>query len=330
MTGHLTIDNMTQTIVFLDTATLSNGDIDFAPLLQLGKVILYDRTSQGEIVERCAEADIIITNKVVIDDSTMATLPNLKYICVAATGYNVVDVKSAAARGIPVSNVSGYSTPSVVQHTFAMILAALCRVATYSEQVHLGRWQAADDFTFYDHSITELAGKTMGILGLGTIGRQVARVAQAFGMAVLGVQRPSSIKDPMPGVRYVTLEELFVEADIVSLHAPLTDGNLHLVNCDLLSLMKPSAILVNTARGPLVHEGDLATALLEGHLAVACIDVLSQEPPTDGSPLIGLPNCLITPHQAWASYESRTRLLKGLVDNIGAFQSQLPLLNIVE
>jgi len=180
---------MTQTIVFLDTATLSNGDIDFAPLLQLGKVILYDRTSQGEIVERCAEADIIITNKVVIDDSTMAALPNLKYICVAATGYNVVDVKSAATRGIPVSNVSGYSTPSVVQHTFAMILAALCRVATYSEQVHLGRWQAADDFTFYDHSITELAGKTMGILGLGTIGRQVARVAQAFGMAVLGVLR---------------------------------------------------------------------------------------------------------------------------------------------
>jgi len=306
-------------IVFLDAATLSIGDIDFAELDKLGSVKIYERTTHDEVISRCKDATIIITNKVVIDKSAIAQLANLRYICVAATGYNVVDVKAASARGIPVSNVSGYSTPSVVQHVFAMILSTLNKVESYSQQTAKGRWQESIDFTFYDHSISELAGKTLGIFGYGTIGEQVGKVALAFGMNVMAVKRSVAAGTEVNGVQFVSKKQLFAESDILSLHAPLTAETKGIINYEVLQTMKSSAILVNTGRGPLIVEADLAKALQEDQIAYACLDVLSSEPPEINSPLIGLPNCIITPHQAWASQQSRQRLLDGLVANIDAY-----------
>jgi len=236
-------------IVFLDAATLSIGDIDFAELDKLGSVKIYERTTHDEVISRCKDATIIITNKVVIDKSAIAQLANLRYICVAATGYNVVDVKAASARGIPVSNVSGYSTPSVVQHVFAMILSTLNKVESYSQQTAKGRWQESIDFTFYDHSISELAGKTLGIFGYGTIGEQVGKVALAFGMNVMAVKRSVAAGTEVNGVQFVSKKQLFAESDILSLHAPLTAETKGIINYEVLQTMKSSAILVNTGRG---------------------------------------------------------------------------------
>jgi len=306
-------------IVFLDAGTLSIGDIDFGPIEQLGNFLKYDRTSRNEIISMSKEADIIITNKVVIDQVVLNKLPNLKYICVAATGYNNIDLGAARAMGIPVSNVKGYSTTGVVQHVFALLMAILNKVEPYNKAVQAGRWQSSSDFTFYDHSISELSGKTFGIFGFGTIGASVAKVAVAFGMKVLATRR--SYAENTEDITFVDKEDLFTKSDIISLHAPLNEETEGVVNSKLLTLMKRSAILINTARGPLVNEKDLATALKEGVIKAAGLDVLSQEPPTDGNPLIGIDNCIITPHQAWASIESRHRLLSGLVDNISSYQS---------
>lgn len=305
-------------IVFLDAATLTNGDIDMSRLYELGDLTIYDRTTADQLEERCAEAEIIITNKVVLTGEHMAQFEDLGYICVAATGYNNIDIAAAKKIGIPVSNVSGYSTTGVVQHTFALLLEALHQVGQYSAEVRAGSWQSAPDFSYYHHSISELSGKTMGIFGLGTIGQQVADVALAFGMDVIATSRNPE-RDAKPGVRFVRVEELFAQADVVSLHAPLNDSTKGMVNYDLLSTMKPSAILVNTARGPLIVEQDLAKALQEGKLAWACLDVLSQEPPSVDNLLIGMPNAIITPHQAWASKESRQRLLDGIVRNLTSY-----------
>jgi len=319
---------MSGQIVFLDAATLSIGDVDYSLLEDLGDVVIFERTTQDEVLDRCRAATVIITNKVVIDAAVMEALPQLKYVCVAATGYNVVDVQAARARGIEVSNVSGYSTAAVVQHTFALLLAGLNRVGIYNEQVHLGRWQSAEDFTFYDHSITELAGKKLGIIGLGTIGQQVAAVGRAFGMQILSSHREG--RQALPDVKYLSIDALFETVDVLSLHAPLTADTRHLVNYERLSLMKDTSILINTARGPLVQEEDLARALREEMIAFAGIDVLTEEPPAKGSPLFGLNNCIITPHQAWASVESRRRLLSGIVANIKSFRSEGSTLNRVD
>ena len=305
-------------IVFLDSATLSIGDIDFQSLNSIGEVTFFERTPDQLVVERSKNAEVIITNKVKITNSHLDGLPNLKYICVSATGYNNVDLEAAQRHSIPVSNVSGYSTSGVVQHVFAAILNVLNRVESYSQQVRQGRWQTSPDFTFYDHSIRELAGLTLGVFGFGSIGQKVAAVAHAFGMKIVATHRHPE-RDKVNYVKFVELEELFVASDIVTLHAPLNASTSGIINYELLSTMKPSAILINTARGPIINELDLAKALQEHKLAFACLDVLTNEPPEEDNPLIKIPNCIITPHQAWASQQSRQRLLDGLVANIQSF-----------
>lgn len=308
---------MSMNIVFLDAATLTVSDLNILFLKELGDVMFYDRTDPEDVLTRAQEADVVITNKVVLTEVILRKLPKLKYIAVAGTGFNSVHVDTAKELGIPVSNVSGYSSTGVAQHVFAMLLDVLNRSSQFSTDVHNGRWQASRDFCFYDHSISELSGKTMGIFGYGAIGEQVADIARAFGMEVLAYKRNPNESDK---VRFVDMETLFSQSDVVSLHAPLNTESKDIVNAELLSKMKSTAILVNTARGPLIVEPDLVNALKNNELAYACLDVLSSEPPLPGNPLIGIENCLITPHVAWASLESRQRLVDGLVENIQSFK----------
>jgi len=316
-------------IVFLDSATLSIGDIDYKELSELGVVVYYDRTLPQDIVHRSKDADILITNKVVITDRILSNLPNLKYICVAATGYNNVDVIAAKQRSIPVSNVSGYSTNGVAQHVFALLLDVVHRVGGYNQQVSKGRWQSSLDFSFYDHSIFELKDKVLGIYGFGSIGRRVAELGQVFGMKVISHHKHPE-RDAMQDVTFLSLEEIVEQSDVLSLHAPLSEGNKGIFDYNLLSKMKSKAILINTARGPLINEQDLAIILNENKISFACLDVLNEEPPKADHPLIGLRNCIITPHQAWATKESRQRLLEGLVANIKAFTSGSYIQNRVD
>lgn len=297
-------------------------------LEQLGDFAHFKNTSPSKVVARAKEADILITNKVVLDKEVIDQLPNLKYICVAATGYNVVDVEYAKLKGIPVSNVSGYSTPGVVQSVFAHLLNVMINIPYYDEEVIDGRWQKTGLFSFYDHPITELAGKTIGIYGFGTIGQGVAKVAQAFGMNVLAVSRNPE-RDHMDEVEYVTFEDLCRRSDVITLHASMNDSNKGIIDKYALANMKPSTIMVNTGRGGLIVEADLAKALDQDVIAFACLDVLSEEPPQDNNPLFQAKNCIITPHIAWASIESRKRLLDGVAENIEAFKAGEELQNVV-
>ena len=310
-------------IVFLDSYTTNPGDLDWSPLEALGPVRLYDRTPDELIIERSALADVLITNKTPLTATTLALLPKLKLVCVAATGYNIVDVKAARDRSIPVCNVSGYSTPAVAQHVFALMLAFTNRVAEYSAETHAGEWSRAADFSYWHQPLTELAGKTLGIYGLGAIGQATARVALAFGMEVIAVHKHPQ-RDAMAGVRFVDPPALWAESDFVTLHVPLTEKTQGLIQADTLRQMKSSAILINTGRGGLVVETDLRSALEQGQIAGAALDVLSSEPPPADHPLFGAPNCLITPHQAWASQEARQRLLAGIVENIRSWQRGEP------
>ena len=310
-------------IVILDGYTANPGDLSWEPLREIGELTVYDRTRPEETVERARDAEIVLTNKVCLRRQELDVLPRLRYIGVLATGYNVVDIDAARERGIVVTNVPAYSTKSVAQMVFAHLLTVTNRTEHYAVQNREGRWAANSDFCYWDTDLTELAGKTFGIVGLGNIGRRVAEIALAFGMKV--VARTSKSASEMPlGVEKRSLTELLRESDVVSLHCPLTDGTHHLINRQTLREMKPSAILINTGRGPLVDEQDVADALNGNRLSAYCADVLSEEPPHADSPLLQCPNAFITPHIAWATKEARQRLIDVAVNNVKAFVNKHP------
>ena len=310
-------------IVILDGFTANPGDLSWKGLEELGMLTVYDRTKPEETIARAAEADIVLTNKVIINREVMAQLPQLKYIGVLATGYNVVDIEAAHERGIIVTNVPAYSTESVAQMVFAHLLTVTNRTEHYALQNRQGRWTKNPDFCYWDFPHLELAGKTIGIVGLGNIGRRVAEIALAFGMQVKALTSKSANVLPT-GVEKANLEELLATSDIISLHCPLTDTTRHLINRDTLSVMRPSAILINTGRGPLVDDQAVASALAEGKLAAFCADVLTEEPPKADNPLLSQPNAFITPHIAWATEEARSRLLQIAISNVEAFLNAKP------
>lgn len=305
-------------IVILDGYSANPGDLSWDALKALGEVTVYDRTSREDTVERAADADIVLTNKVVIDREVMEQLPRLKFIGVLATGYNIIDVACARERGVVVSNVPAYSTESVAQMVFSHLLTVTNRTEHYAQQNREGRWTRSADFCYWDSPVMELAGKTMGIVGLGNIGRRVAEIALAFGMKVVALTSKSEALFPQ-GVRKVTLEELLGASDVVSLHCPLTGQTRHLINHDTIAMMRPTAILINTGRGPLVDDEALAEALNANRLKAYCADVMTQEPPKADNPLLGLKNVFLTPHIAWASTEARIRLLDITIKNVRAF-----------
>ncbi len=305
-------------IVVLDGYAANPGDLDWSPLSALGELIVHDRTPAALTLERAAGAQAVLTNKVVLGAQELAALPELRYIGVLATGYNVVDVNVARERGLVVANVPAYSTPSVAQHVFALLLELTRGAGRHAALVRQGRWSSSPNFAFWEGDQVELAGLTFGIVGFGAIGRAVARIAGAFGMRVLVHTRtPDQVE--WPEISFVGLDELFTSADIVSLHCPLTEETRGLVNAGRLATMKPTAYLLNTGRGPLVDEAALAVALHAGQIAGAGLDVLAQEPPPADNPLLSAPNCVITPHLAWATKASRQRLLDVAVANVRAF-----------
>ena len=310
-------------IVILDGYTANPGDMSWKELEELGTLTVYDRTKPEETVARAADAEIILTNKVIISREVMAQLPLLKYIGVLATGYNVVDIEAAHERGIIVTNVPAYSTESVAQMVFAHLLTVTNRTEHYAIQNRKGRWTSNSDFCYWDFPHMELAGKTFGIVGLGNIGRRVAEIALAFGMQVKALTSKSANTLPT-GIKKADLEELLATSDVISLHCPLTDATRHLINYETLSRMRPSAILINTGRGPLVDDQAIASALAEGQLAAFCADVLTEEPPKADNPLLSQPNAFITPHIAWATQEARTRLLQVAISNVKAFLNAKP------
>ena len=305
-------------IVVLDGYCLNPGDLSWEAMGSLGDLQVYDRTSPSELLERAEGAEVLITNKTLISDKDMDALPELKYIGVLATGYNVVDVEAAKKKGIVVTNIPAYSTHSVAQMVFAHILNITQRVEHYACLNRHGKWSDSADFSYWDTELIELDGKWMGIVGFGNIGQATARIALAFGMKVaVYTSKPQS--DLPEGVIKMDLDQLFSTCDVVSLHCPLTPSTREIVNAKRLNLMKPNAILINTGRGPLVNEQDLADALNEGRIMAAGIDVLSIEPADPSNPLLSARNCFITPHIAWATKEARTRLMQIAVSNLKEF-----------
>jgi glycerate dehydrogenase len=310
-------------LVYTDAYTLNPGDLDWAPIEALGDVTLYDRTSPEQLLDRIKDAELVLVNKVRINRETLDQLPKLRYIGVTATGYDIIDLDAAREKGIVVTNVRGYSSDSVAQLTFALLLELTLHVGRHSTSVHEGDWVASPDFSYSKSPLVELAGKTMGLVGYGDIGRSVAAIAKAFGMNVL-VNRRHSRPDATNDTQYVDQETLFSKSDIVSLHCPATPDTIGFVNQKLLSLMKPSAYLINTSRGNLINEADLASALNNEKLAGAGLDVLAAEPPKAGNPLLTAKNCVITPHIAWASREARLRLMHLVADNVRSFLDNKP------
>ncbi len=310
-------------IVVLDGNTLNPGDLSWDELRELAACEIYDRTPGELTVRRAAGAPVVLTNKTLLDREVIAALPELRYIGVLATGYNVVDLEAAATRGIPVTNVPAYGTDSVAEMVFAHIFALARRVADHAAGVREGRWARSPDFCYWDHPQLELLGRSMGIVGFGRIGRAVAARAMAFGMRVLAhdAEPPDEVPD---GVEMATLDQLFREADILTLHVPLTPETEGLVGRERLRQMKPTAFLINTSRGPVVDEAALAEALRQGRLAGAGLDVLAEEPPAEDNPLLTAPNCHITPHIAWATREARARLMAVAVENVKAWMEGRP------
>lgn len=316
-------------IVVLDGYTLNPGDLSWKDLEALGTVKIYDRTHPGEVVERASGAQVVLTNKTVLDGEALSQLPDLKYIGVLATGYNVVNLEAARRQGITVTNIPAYSTDSVAQMVFAHLLNITQRVGHYAEEVASGHWTKQADFSYWNTPLVELAGKTLGVIGLGHTGMATARIALAFGMQVLAYTSKSAAELPA-GIRKAdSLEQVFSDSNVVSLHCPLTETTKNLVNLERLKLMKREAVLINTGRGGLVNETDLAEALEKGLLAAAGVDVLSSEPPVPGHPLVGVKNCFITPHIAWATFEARQRLMGQAVRNIEAFLSGQPINTVI-
>jgi len=314
-------------IIVLDGHGLNPGDLSWKGFEKLGECTVYARTAPEQIMERAAGAEILITNKTVLTADIMRALPDLKYVGVLATGYNVVDVKAAKELGIVVTNIPAYSTDSVAQMVFAHLLTITQRVEYYTEENRKGRWANCRDFCYWDTSLMELAGKKIGIVGFGHTGQATARIASAFGMQVLVYTSKSEEQLPS-GVSKVSLDDLFSTCDVVSLHCPLTDTTKHLVNAARLKQMKASAILINTGRGPLVNEQDLADALNMGKIHAAGVDVLSCEPPKADNPLLTAKNCYVTPHIAWATIEARSRLMDMAVENLSSFLSGKTIHNV--
>lgn len=306
-------------IVVLEGYVVNPGDLSYDKLKALGDVTIYDRTPKDKVIEYSKEADILLINKTVLGKDELEQLPKLKYIGVMATGYNVVDIKAAKDLGIVVTNIPNYSTKSVSQLTFAFILELCHHAQEHSEAVRNGAWSSSKDFSFWNYPLTELDGKTLGIIGFGSIGRQVADIAEAFGLKVIAYSRTRKDESGRKNFRWVTLDELFKQSDIVSLHCPLFPETKGIINIDNLKKMKSSAFLINTGRGPLIAEEDLAYALNNGIIAGAGLDVLSKEPPAIDNPLLSAKNCIITPHIAWASKEARERLLDISINNVKAF-----------
>ena len=309
-------------IVVLDGYTLNPGDIRWEPIRKLGELTVYDRTPSEQIERRCADVPVVFTNKTPLRAETLRSLPQLKYIGLLSTGYDVVDVQEAKKLGITVTNIPSYSTEAVAQMTFAFLLELTNHVALHSQSVHNGEWSACADFCFWKTGLYELASKTIGLLGYGRIGRQTAKIAEAFGMRVIAHTR-TPFQDPI--AEWVSLDELLKQSDVLSLHAPLNDQTRGIINRNNILKMKDGAILINTSRGALVCETDLAEALRSGKLSGAGLDVLSSEPPKPDHPLLGCPNCLITPHIAWAGLETRQRLMKIAAENLSAFLSGQPI-----
>ena len=302
-------------IVVLDGHTLNPGDLSWSALEALGDCTIHAHTPPAEIVARAAGAPIVLTNKTPLSAATLAALPEAKYIGVLATGYNVVDVAAARARGIPVANVPLYGTASVAQHVFALLLELTQQVGRHSASVRAGRWSESRDFCYWETPLLELSGLTLGIVGAGRIGNAVARIGEAFGMKVVFARRSGGRAE---------LEQVLRAADVISLHCPLTDDTRHLINATTLEWMKPGTLLINTSRGPLIDDAALAAALQSGRIAGAGLDVLSVEPPPPGNPLFTAPNCLITPHIAWATRAARSRLMGTAIANVAAFLAGRP------
>lgn len=311
-------------IVVLDGASLNPGDNPWAEIAALGEFTCHDRTPAEQIVERAADADVLLTNKVVLHAATLARLPKLKFIGVLATGYNVVDVKAARARGIPVANVPVYGTDAVAEYVFALLLNFHRQPQLHSDLVKQGEWERRGEWSFWQTPLSELAGKTIGIVGFGRIGRRVGELAAAFKMKVLA---HDVFKGAVPSYPFEWREvtELFAESDVVSLHCNLTPENTGMVNAALLARMKRTAYLINTSRGLLVHDADLAAALRAGVLAGAALDVVTAEPIPADNPLLGAPNLTLTPHIAWAAVEARQRLMQVAAENIAAFIAGKPI-----
>lgn len=307
-------------IVILDGYTCNPGDLSWAPFERFGQVTAYESTKPDQVLERCAGADIVISNKTLLPRETLEQLHGVRYIGLLSTGYNVVDVKAADALGIPVTYVPAYSTHAVAQHTFALLLELCNHVGSHAQAVRNGQWETCRRFCFWNAPLTELHGKTFGIFGLGNIGSAVAAIAQALGMRVIYHSRT---KKDVP-YTYVSKRELFEQSDILSLHCPLNPETHRLINRDTLAWMKPTALLINTTRGDVVEESDLADALNQDRLAGAALDVLCQEPPTDGSRLLQAKNTVITPHLAWAARETRERLIEWAAENLEAFLQGKP------
>lgn len=310
-------------LVVLDGFTLNPGDLDWSELQSLGHCVVYERTAPTELIRRAIPADILLTNKTVLSGADLPHLPRLKYIGVLATGTNVVDLAAARARGIPVTHVPAYGTQSVAQTTFALLLELAHQVGHHAQTVRAGRWTRNADFCYWDFPLLELEGLTIGIVGLGRIGRAVAHIAAAFGLKVLACD-PLSGPAPPPFVRVVELDSLFRASDIVTLHCPLTPETAGLVNARRLALMKPTALLINTSRGPVVDEPALADALNSGRIAGAALDVLAVEPPPADNVLLTARNCLITPHLSWATRAARARLMKIAAGNVRSFLHGTP------
>lgn len=308
-------------IVILDAFTTNPGDLDWGPVAALGGLAIHDRTPTDQIVARAAGAEAVLTNKTPLAAATLAALPGLRYVGVLATGVNIVDLAAARAAGVTVTNVPGYSTPGVAQAVFALLLELTNQTGRLAASVRAGRWQACDDFCYWDGELVELEGLVFGIVGYGAIGRRVAGIARALGMRVVAASRSRAAGTSDDGVEFRSLDEVFRTADVVSLHCPLTSETERLVNAERLAAMKPTAYLINTARGGLVDEQALADALAAGTIAGAGLDVLTAEPPRGGSPLIAAPNCVITPHVAWATRKARARLIAAAAENLAAFQA---------
>lgn len=311
-------------IVVIDGCTINPGDNPWDELAELGELAVFDRTQPGQVPERCEGAEIVLTNKVAFDGRTIDGLPRLAYLGVTATGYDHVDLAAARARGIVVTNVPVYGTSSVAQFVFALLLELAHHVGLHDRAVHDGEWARSEDFSFWKVPAIELEGKTMAVIGFGRIGRQVGQLAHAFGMKVLACDPRQEAAPPYAPFAWAPLEEAFAGADVVSLNCALTPENRGMVNAALLARMKRSALLINAARGGLVEERDLAAALEAGQIAGAAVDVASREPIAADNPLLGARNCIITPHIAWASLESRRRLKQAAIDNVRAYLAGRP------
>ena len=311
-------------IIILDGGVANPGDLSWDDLAALGDLTVYDYTAPEDVIPRIGDASIILTNKTVISADVISACPNLRYIGVLATGYNVIDIAEAKKRGIIVANVPAYSTPTVSQLTMALLLEIALHVGHHSRVVHEGKWSACRDFAFWDYPLMELAGKTFGIVGYGSIGKAVAKLAQAFGMNVLAYSRHGAEEF------HTELDELYAKADIVSLHCPLTAENTGMINKETIAKMKDGVIILNTARGGLINEADLREALLSGKVYAAASDVTCKEPINADSPLLGLDNMIITPHIAWAATEARQRLLSVAIDNVRQYLCGNPQNNVVK